>query len=287
MEQAQAAIKAAFDPRFPAKTGNHGALNDVCPQGHHAPSPLVIGQMAGSRSRRVRPARVPQGDDAFSLNEPTATTPSHIGGADPVSTPIDYARATTGQLLDAARTLDQEAFTELSVRYAETVHRKVFGIVRNHEDTEDVVQEALFKAYTHLGDFRGSCTFSTWLMSIAINTALMLLRKRRMHSEVSFDQGGADDQARGSWEFPDPHLDTEKSYARRRTMDLLSGAIGRLPLRYRDALERYHLREQSMQQTADRLGLTVAAVKSRLLRGRLRLRTSLAKKGISLADAYF
>lgn len=284
MEQAQAAIKTAFDPLFPGTPGTHGALNSGCPGGHHTPSPLVIDQKASYKRRHVRLTRVPQGNDAFSFNEASATAPSDLSGADLV---IDYARATNEQLLNAVRSLDKEAFTELSGRHVESVHKKVFGIVRNHEDAEDVVQEALFKAYTHLSEFRGSCTFSTWLMAIAINTALMLLRKRKMHSEVSSDQGGDHNQEWASWEFADPHLDAEKSYARRRTMDQLSRAIGRLPLRYRNALERYHVREQSMQQTADRLGLTVPAVKSRLLRGRLKLRAILQRQGISIADAYF
>ena len=149
--------------------------------------------------------------------------------------------------------LDKEAFAELCSRHVKSVQRKVFGIVRNHEDTEDVVQEALLKAYTHLSGFRGSCTFSTWLMSIAINSALMLLRKRKGHSEVSFDYSVDDDQTWSSWEFADPHLDTERSYARRQALRVLSGAVVRLPSRYRSVLERYHAREQSMKESADTL----------------------------------
>ena len=287
MEQAQSAIKATFGPQLPGNTGDHGASNDTYPRGHQAPTPLVNHRMAGSKRTQLRQASVPPRDNAFSSREAAAITWSEMGCAESGSTLRDYIRASNEQLLEAARSLDKEAFTELSRRHLESVHKKVFSIVRSREDTEDVVQEALFKAYTHLSTFRGSCSFSTWLMSIAINTAFMLLRKRRVHSEVSFDQSGNDNQELGPWEFPDSTLDAEKSYARRRTMDLLSRAIGRLPLHLRSALEGYHVREQSMQQIADRLGLTVAAVKSRLLRGRLNLRVSLTKKGISIEDAYF
>jgi len=287
MEQAQSAIKAAFGPLFPGTTGNRGALNDSCRGGHPAPSTLVTDPMTGSKRRRGRLARVPQEDDAVSLDETTASKSPQTGSAGPVRMPFDYARATNEQLLEAARSLDKEAFTELSGRHAASVHRKVFRIVRSHEDAEDVVQEALFKAYTHLSEFRGSCTFSTWLMTIAINAAFMLLRKRRTHSEVSFDQIRADDRARGSWELPVPDLNADQTYSRRRTMDVLLLAIADLPFRYRSVLESYHAREQSLQELANTLGITVPAAKSRLMRGRLNLRASLEKKGISIADGYF
>ena len=290
MEQAQSTIKAAFDPLIPGTTVADGASNDTDPPSHQAPTRLVdrmVGTRVGSSRTQVRQANEPQGDNLPSFHEDPATTPSPMGAANPRIAPIDYACATNEQLLESARASDKEAFAELCSRHVKSVQRKVFGIVRNHEDTEDVVQETLLKAYTHLSGFRGSCTFSTWLTSIAINSALMLLRKRKGHLEVSFDHSVDDDQTWSSREFADPHLDTERSYARRQALRVLSGAVVRLPSRYRSVLERYHAREQSMKETADTLGLTVAAVKSRLLRGRLNLRATLARKGISIADAYF
>jgi len=287
MEQAQSTIKTTFDPLLPGTRAAHGVSNDTYPGGHQALTLLVNDRMAGSRRTQVRPANVPQGDNLFSFNEGTADTPTQMGGAEPGIAPIDYACATNEQLLEGARSADKDAFAELCSRHVQSVHRKVFRIARNHEDAEDVVQETLLKAYTHLSGFRGSCTFSTWLTSIAINCALMLLRKRKGHFESSFDHSMDDDQTWSSREFADPHLDTERSYARRQAINVLSRAVVRLPLRYRSVLERHHAREQSMKETADALGLSVAAVKSRLLRARLNLRASLAKKGISIADAYF
>ena len=287
MEQAQSTIKAAFDPLLPDNAGDHGASKDTYSRDLQVPTPLVNDRMAGSRRTQARLANVSQGDNLFSFSEGTATPPTHMTVADPGITPIDYACATNEQLLEGARSSDKEAFAELCSRHVQSVHRKVFGIVRNREDAEDVVQETLLKAYTHLSSFRGSCTFSTWLTSIAINSALMLLRKRKGHLESSFDHSIDDDQTWSAREFADPQLDTERSYARRQAINVLSHAVVRLPLRYRSVLERYHAREQSMKETADALGLTVSAVKSRLLRGRLNLRVSLAKKGISIADGFF
>jgi len=287
MERVRSTIKPTFDPLLPGTRAAHGVSNGTYPRGHQALTLLVSDRMEGSRRAQVRPANVPQGDNLFSFNEGNTDTPTHMGSAEPGIAPLDYACATNEQLLQGARSSDKDAFAELCSRHVQSVHRKVFGIVRNHEDAEDVVQETLLKAYTHLSGFRGSCSFSTWLTSIAINSALMLLRKRKGHLESSFEHSMDDDQTWSAREFADPHLDTERSYARRQAINVLSRAVVRLPMRYRSVLERYHAREQSMKETADALGLTVAAVKSRLLRARLNLRASLAKKGISIADANF
>jgi RNA polymerase sigma factor (sigma-70 family) len=199
------------------------------------------------------------------------------GVADRVNTPtLDYANATSEELLAAARSSDQEAFARLSGRCVEMVRKKVFAILRNREDTDDIVQEALFKAYTHLADFRGSCTFSTWLTTIAINSALMLLRRRRSHFEVSLDLTG-NDKAGAFWELPDPRLNVEGICAKRQTHDLVSHAISRLPAQYRGVLEQYHLQEKSLQEAADALEISVSAAKARLLRARVTLRSLLGK----------
>ena len=220
---------------------------------------------------------------------PADETPSqsNLCSPDPTNTPtIDYARAPASRLLAAAKSSDKEAYAELSSRCVDSVYRKVFRIVRNREDSEDVVQEALIKAYTHLNEFRGSCTFSTWLMTIAINSALMLLRKRRRLSEVSIDQSGDDDQAWGDWEFSDPRPNAEMMYARRQAVLQLSRAVERLPLRYRSVLEQCYAKEQSMKEAADSLGITLSAIKSRLLRARLTVRSSLAGERISIAECF-
>lgn len=192
-----------------------------------------------------------------------------------------------GQLLEAAKSGDGRAFVELSGRYTASVRKRVFSILRNHEDTEDVLQEALFKAYTHLGQFRGSCKFSTWLNRIAINSALMQLRKRKSHSEVSLHQGGDDDQNSETWEFPDPSPNAEEVYAKRQAIDRLSYAVERLPSRYRSIVDQYHRQERTLQEAADTLGITISAAKSRLLRARLTVRSALERNRISMADACF
>lgn len=200
---------------------------------------------------------------------------------------INYRDAPAEKLLEAARSGDQRAFMELSGRSAASVQKRVFSILRNREDTEDALQDALFKAYTHLAQFRGTCKFSTWLTRIAINSALMQLRKKRSLSEVSIQQRGDDDQITECWEFPDPSPNAEQMYARRQMIERLSTAVQGLPSCYRNIVHHYHEQESSMQEAAEALGITVAAAKSRLLRARLSIRSRLETKRVSVADACF
>jgi RNA polymerase sigma-70 factor (ECF subfamily) len=200
---------------------------------------------------------------------------------------LSHGRASDERLLVAARSGDGQAFVELSGRYAVSIHSAVFRILGNREDTEDVLQEALFKAYAHLGQFRGACKFSTWLTRIAINSALMKVRQRRSHSEVSFHQRGDDDQSAETLDFPDSSPNAEQMYAKRQVIDRLSHAVQRLPSRYRSIVSQYHVQERSMSEAADSLGITIAAARSRLLRARLAIRSTLRRKRISRTDACF
>lgn len=195
-------------------------------------------------------------------------------------------QASAEALLDAARSGDGQAFAELTGRYRASIQRRLFRILRNHEDTQDALQDALVKAYTHLDDFRGSCRFSTWLTTIAVNVALMRLRKRKSQREVSLSQPGDNDQTSEIWDFPDHSPDAEQVYARRQAIELLENAAQRLPPHYRSIVHHYHVRERGLQQAAAAVGITVAAAKSRLLRARLTMRSALEKKCISFSDAF-
>ena len=200
---------------------------------------------------------------------------------------IDYQDASENQLLEAARTSDGQAFVELSRRCADLVHNMVFSILRNQEDTEDAIQDALLRAYTRLGQFRGSCRFSTWLTTIAANSALMLIRKRRPQVVASLDQWGGGNERWGEWEFADLSPNAEQIFARRQALELLSHAVNRLPSCQRRVLEQRYGEEKSVREAAATFGITLAAAKSRFLRARLRIRSSLEGKRKSLTDACY
>ena len=199
----------------------------------------------------------------------------------------DYARASDDQLLAAAKASDDRAFEELSGRYIRAMRKRVYLIVRNLEDAEDVVQDTLLKAYRHLQEFRETCAFSTWISRIATNTALMLLRKRKSRPEVPYDHAGEADQSWSTWDIPDPSPSTERAYARRETLEYITRAVKGLPARYRGILEQYHVEDKSLQEAADGLGITVASAKLRLFRARRTLRSRLEGQRISIVDACY
>jgi hypothetical protein len=181
--------------RLPLSTpGDFGALNDVRPRDSVARSTFALERMVGTGRPCAKPTRKPKTNDA---------TPAVAEGADWVVADarntriIDYQDASENQLLEAARTSDGQAFAELSRRCADLVHNMVFSILRNQKDTEDAIQDALLRAYTRLRQFRGSCRSSTWLTTIAVNSALMLVRKRRPQVVASFDQWGGGDERLG------------------------------------------------------------------------------------------
>lgn len=200
---------------------------------------------------------------------------------------IDYGRATNDQLLAAAKASDGQAFEELSGRYTRAMRKRVYSIVRNLEDTEDVVQDSLFKAYRHLTEFKESCEFSRWISKLAINTALTLLRKRRLCPEVSFDRTSESDQKWTIWDIPDLSPSTERTYAGQETLEFVSRAVDRLSPLDRSVLEQCHAYGQSMREAAGKLGITVASVKSRLVRARRTLRSRLQRQQIAIFDACY
>lgn len=188
-----------------------------------------------------------------------------------------YTEASECDLLRAARLGDDKAFTELCRRHSPTAKRRIYRIVQNHEDTKDALQDTLLRAYVHLGGFRGGSKFGTWITSIATNSALTLLRKKRSRSEIHFDAALRDAGAGMTWDHPDPSLNPEQHLARRETIHFVRKEVQRLRPCFRIAMDKHYGNQCQLSETAEALGISVAAAKSRLLRGRLKLRTSLRK----------
>jgi RNA polymerase sigma factor (sigma-70 family) len=174
-------------------------------------------------------------------------------------------------LVAAAKSGDQAAYIELSSRHAPMVYRVVSRITRNREDTEDALQESLMRAFCHLKTFDGRSSFSTWLTRIAINSALMLLRKKRTRLETSLDSGLADD----TYQHVDPSLSPERLYLQRERERNLKRAIRRLPSALREVIEVRNAKDASVREVANIVGISVAATKSRLVRARKTLTASL------------
>jgi RNA polymerase sigma-70 factor (ECF subfamily) len=167
------------------------------------------------------------------------------------------------------------AFVELSTRHSDMILRRTYRIVKNWQDAEDVLQDSFMKAFVHLKDFQERSSFSSWLTRIAINSALMLLRKKRGHIEISTDAIDDEFGIHDRCEPRDRADSPESRCARREREVLLKGAIQGLPPLVRDVVQLSHGEDRSMEEIAQFLGISVPAVKSRLARARRALRISL------------
>jgi RNA polymerase sigma-70 factor, ECF subfamily len=181
-------------------------------------------------------------------------------------------------LVARAKNGDVAAFTDLVQHYDRRVFRMAKQITQNDDDAEDVLQETFLKAYTHLDDFQGNSKFYTWLVRIAVNEALMKLRKRRTDRTVPLDEPidtGEDEMTReiAVWDG-----NPEESYSRDELAEILDQAIQSLKPAYRTVFILRDIEELSIEETAEALKLSISAVKSRLLRARLQLREKLTRQ---------
>jgi RNA polymerase sigma-70 factor, ECF subfamily len=181
-------------------------------------------------------------------------------------------------LVAAAQHGNHEAFAALVNQYQQNVYRLALRITGNHEDAEDALQEALLKAYCNLKRFQGDSLFYTWLVRITMNEALMKLRrsKRQWSRQLPIDEAWPLTNASAAVTSTPP-ADPETWYARVELRDTLSRALGGISVRLSDAFVLRNVADLSIRETAATLGLSVAGVKSRLLRARCRLRQKLRK----------
>jgi RNA polymerase sigma-70 factor, ECF subfamily len=180
-------------------------------------------------------------------------------------------------LVQRAKSGDVEAFEELVRRYDRNVFRIAQHITQNREDAEDVVQEAFLKAYNNLGQFQGQSKFYTWLVRIAVNEALMKLRRRRPERTVSLDEEVKTEDNSVPREVADWSPNPEQQYTQSELRDILDRTIHGLPATFRTVFVLRDVEGLSTEETAEALDLSVPAVKSRLLRARLQLRDRLNK----------
>jgi RNA polymerase sigma-70 factor (ECF subfamily) len=181
-------------------------------------------------------------------------------------------------LVARAKAGDTAAFSELVKQYDRRVFRMAKQITQNEEDAEDVLQETFLKAYSHLDDFQGNSRFYTWLVRIAVNEALMKLRKRRSDKSVPLDEPieiGEDELVReiAVWDE-----NPEDQYSREELAEILDEAVQSLKPAYRTVFVLRDIEELSIEETAKALNLSISAVKSRLLRARLQLREKLTRQ---------
>jgi len=181
-------------------------------------------------------------------------------------------------LVVRAQAGDQTAFTTLVDHYQRKIYRIGKNITQNNEDAEDVLQESFLKAYEHLSGFQGHSKFYTWIVRIAVNEALMKLRKRKGDRFVSLDEPIETGEEEVKREVAVWEDNPEQRYSREEMQHILEEAVDDLKPDFRTVFALRDIEELSTEETAEALGISVPAVKSRLLRARLALREKLTRQ---------
>jgi RNA polymerase sigma-70 factor, ECF subfamily len=197
-----------------------------------------------------------------------------LNAPNPHRLPSRIAKEDEPLLVAAAKKGDVRAFEELVSRYEKKIFRVTMNITRNQQDAEDAMQDAFLKAYAHLKDFGGDSRFYTWLVRIAANEALMRLRKRRPNV-VSLDEPLDGEEDLLPREIKDWGPSPLERFAQTEMREILDNAIDSLDPDFRTVFVLRDVEEFSTEETAKALGISVPAVKSRLLRARLKLRDKL------------
>jgi len=180
-------------------------------------------------------------------------------------------------LIRRVRNGDKEAFYELVRPYERAVFTAAMSILNNQADAEEVAQEAVLKAFSHISSFRSEAKFSTWLVRITINEARMKLRKDRRSLYESVDEPNSGED--GEY-FPKDYADwrevPSEALQRKELRNALKRAMAGLPVKYREVLVLRDIQHMSIEETAQALGISAGNVKTRLLRARLQMRDALA-----------
>jgi RNA polymerase sigma-70 factor (ECF subfamily) len=179
------------------------------------------------------------------------------------------AKYKDAQLVGLAKQGDRDAFGELIQRHRRKCTNLAMTMLRDRGEAEEETQNACWNAFRHIDQFQGDAEFSTWLLRIVQNQCLMLIRYRRPGQFVHLDERGPD---RRPVQLLSPCADPEGELGKQEVLRVLQSEIRRIPRLFRDVLVFCDVEELPMREMAARLGITTAAVKSRLVRARAELR---------------
>ncbi len=169
-----------------------------------------------------------------------------------------------------------ELFYDLVRPYERRVYAAALAILRNEADAEDVAQEAVLKALANIRQFRAESRFSTWLIQITVNEALMRRRRQRTRVVESIDDHRDEEGEYRPRDFADWREIPSETLERKEVRQKLAEALGSLDRKYREVFMLRDMEQLNIQETAETLGISIASVKTRLLRARLMLRDLLA-----------
>lgn len=180
------------------------------------------------------------------------------------------------RLIQRIRDGEHEAFYELIRPYERRVYAAAFAILRNEADADDSAQEAFLKAFKNIRQFRAEAKFSTWLIQIAVNEARMRRRKERPELLEPIQKENSEGENYTPRDFADWREIPSEVLERKEIREKLAAALASLGQIYREVFVLRDMEQLSIDETAKVLGISTAAVKTRLLRSRLMLRDLLA-----------
>ena len=188
---------------------------------------------------------------------------------------VDVLQNADEELVADAQSGSLAAFEELARRHTQLIYRTLIAILGNYADAQDGLQDTLLSAFKHIREFQGRAKFSTWLVSIARNSALQRLRRRR-NTESLDESDNRDDEDFRPRQLRAWRDDPEQCHSKSERRQLVERGILALPAKYRVVVILRDIEQLSTEDVAHQLGLSVPAVKTRLLRGRLMLREFLS-----------
>src|SRR5215510_9076440 len=188
-----------------------------------------------------------------------------------------YVDANEAELIRRVNNGDKEAFYDLVRPYERALFTSTMSILNNQADAEEAAQEAVLKAFANISRFRAESKFSTWLIKIAINEALLKLRKDRRHLYESVDEPiSAEEGDYIPKDFADWREIPSEALQRKELGNALKRALAALPEKYREVLILRDIQHLSIEEASQVLGISPGNVKTRLLRARLQMRDALA-----------
>ena len=190
--------------------------------------------------------------------------------------PVQAGTSHELELIDRVQRGENQLFYELVRPYERRVFAAAMAILRNESDAEDAAQEAMLKALRAIRQFRADARFSTWLIQITVNEALMRRRKDRNHVIEAIDDRRDEESDYAPRDFADWREIPSEALERKEVRQRLAQALASLDRKYREVFVLRDMEQLNIQETADALGISIASVKTRLLRARLMLRDLLA-----------
>jgi RNA polymerase sigma-70 factor (ECF subfamily) len=192
-----------------------------------------------------------------------------------VTTNPQEAATREQNLIASVQRGQSDLFYELVRPYERRVYAAALAILRNEHDAEDAAQEAMLKAFANIRQFRAEARFSTWLIQITVNEALMRRRRERTVPMERLDDREEESEY-APRDFADWREIPSEALERKEVRQRLAEALAKLDRKYREVFVLRDMEHMNIQETAEALGITVASVKTRLLRARLMLRDLLA-----------